>query len=164
MTQSIHCPHIEFYCRLSLSLLNLWFTQFKLRTELDRTIQNQFYAVQFSSQFGLGNFIEVWFSVQQKVPRTGLNRTLATLIKMSTLGGYAMGTWNYMKFCLSHHIALDPTPKTLVWYIAFTSNFIASGPKYLTGVHHFLKDLYPDFNTQHAHPLVRATIQGSKKT
>ena len=66
------CPHVEFYCRLLLSL-NFWFTQFKLRTELDRIVQNWFYAVLFSSQFSLGNFLEVWFGVQQKVPRTGLN-------------------------------------------------------------------------------------------
>ena len=73
--RSTFCPCIEFYCRLLLLLLllNFWFTLFELRTELDRTVQNWFYTVLFSSQFSPGQFLEVWFGVQQKVPRTGLN-------------------------------------------------------------------------------------------
>jgi len=87
----------------------------------------------------------------------------ANAIEKSTSSGYATGARDYIKFCLSHGIALDPTPDTLARYIAFTSKFIASGPKYLTGVRHFLKDLYPDFDTHRSHPLVTATIRGSKK-
>lgn len=49
-------------------------------------------------------------------------------------------------------------------YIVYTSNFISSSSKYLTGVHHFLSDIYPDFNKHCSHPLVLATIAGSKKT
>lgn len=33
----------------------------------------------------------------------------------------------------------------------------------LTGMRHFLKDLYPDFDANRAHPLVSSTIWGSKK-
>ncbi|KAJ7706810.1 hypothetical protein B0H17DRAFT_852559, partial [Mycena rosella] len=62
-----------------------------------------------------------------------------------------------------HGIPLDPTPKTLSRYIAFTSQFIASGPKYLSGARHFLKDLYPDFDDNRASSLVQSTIRGSKK-
>ncbi|KAJ7461657.1 hypothetical protein FB451DRAFT_992737, partial [Mycena latifolia] len=62
-----------------------------------------------------------------------------------------------------HSIPLDPTPQTLSRYIAYTSQFIASGPKYLSGARHFLKDLYPDFEESRASPLVQATIRGSKK-
>ena len=87
----------------------------------------------------------------------------ANAIEKSTSGGYATGARDYIKFCLSHGISLDPTPETLARYIAFTSNFIASGPKYLTGVCHFLKDLYLDFDTHRSNPLVTATIRGSKK-
>ena len=47
--------------------------------------------------------------------------------------------------------------------MVFSSQFIASAPKYLTGVHHFLKDLHPEFNTNCSHALVKATIQESKK-
>ncbi|PBK70502.1 hypothetical protein ARMSODRAFT_866301, partial [Armillaria solidipes] len=62
-----------------------------------------------------------------------------------------------------HHLPLDPTPTTLSRYIAYTSQFIASGPKYLTGVRHFLRDLYPDFDINRQSPLVQSTIRGSKK-
>jgi hypothetical protein len=71
---------------------------------------------------------------------------LANAIERSTLSGYATGTRDYIHFCLSHNLALDPTPQTLARYIAYTSKFIASGPKYLMGIRHFLKDLYPDFD------------------
>ncbi|KZP33828.1 hypothetical protein FIBSPDRAFT_718620, partial [Athelia psychrophila] len=62
-----------------------------------------------------------------------------------------------------HSLPLDPTPFTLSRYIAYTSQFIASGPKYLTGARHFLEDIYPHFEKSRAHPLVQATIAGSKK-
>ena len=58
---------------------------------------------------------------------------------------------------------MDPTPTTLSRYVAFSSQFIASAPKYLTGVCHFLKDLYPEFDENRSHALVKATIRGSKK-
>ncbi|KAF9472079.1 hypothetical protein BDN70DRAFT_769442, partial [Pholiota conissans] len=62
-----------------------------------------------------------------------------------------------------HQLPLDPTPLTMSRYIAYTSQFIGSAPKYLTGVRHFLSDIYPDFDVNRAHPLVKATIRGSKK-
>ncbi|KAG7449999.1 uncharacterized protein BT62DRAFT_868359, partial [Guyanagaster necrorhizus] len=60
-------------------------------------------------------------------------------------------------------LPLEPTPLTLSRYITYTSQFISSGSKYLTEVHHFLKDLYPDFNTNCKHLMVQATICGSRK-
>jgi len=63
----------------------------------------------------------------------------------------------------SPSLPLDPTPQTLSCYIAYTSQFISSGPKYLSGTRHFLSDLYPLFDTNRSHPLVQATITGSKK-
>jgi hypothetical protein len=87
----------------------------------------------------------------------------ANAIERSMALGYATGARDYIRFCVSHKLPLDPTPETLARYIAFTSNYIASGPKYLTGVRHFLKDLYPDFDTHRCHPLLTTTIRGSKK-
>ncbi|KIK69837.1 hypothetical protein GYMLUDRAFT_150532, partial [Collybiopsis luxurians FD-317 M1] len=55
------------------------------------------------------------------------------------------------------------TPTTLSHYIAFTSKHIASGPKYLSGAHHYLKQFYPHFDVSCSDPLVQATIRGSKK-
>ena len=85
-------------------------------------------------------------------------------LEKSTVGGYSTGARDYLHFCHLHQLPLEPTPQTLSRYIAYTSLSIASGPKYLTGVRHFLHDLYPDFNANHSSPLVQATIRGSKKT
>jgi hypothetical protein len=87
----------------------------------------------------------------------------ANAIERSTSKGYATGARHYINFCLSHKLPIDPTPQTLARYIAFSSQFIASGPKYLSGVRHFLKDIYPDFDANRSHPLVTSTIRGSKK-
>ena len=84
-------------------------------------------------------------------------------IEISTAKGYATGARDYIKFCLLFSLPLKPTPQTLARYIAYTSKSIASAPKYLTGARHFLQDIYPEFDTNRAHPLVQSTIRGSKK-
>ena len=84
-------------------------------------------------------------------------------IERSTSKNYATGARDYINFCILHSLPLNPTPTTLSRYVAYSSKFIASVPKYLTGVRHFLKDLYPEFDTNRSHPLVRSTIHGSKK-
>ena len=77
--------------------------------------------------------------------------------------GYSTGARNYIRFCLLHHILLNPTPQTLSRYITYTSLSIASGPKYLTGACHFLHELFPEFDDNRASPSVQATIRGSQK-
>ena len=84
-------------------------------------------------------------------------------IERSTSKNYATGARDYINFCILHSLPLDPTPTTLSRYVAYSSQFIASRPKYLTGVRHFLKDLYPDFDANRSHPIVKATIRGAKK-
>ena len=88
----------------------------------------------------------------------------AHALKKSTVGGYSTGAHDYLCFCCLHQLPLEPTPQTLSRYIAYTSLSIGSGPKYLTGVCHFLHDFYPDFDFNCFSPLVQATIRGSKKT
>jgi len=84
-------------------------------------------------------------------------------IEKSTAKGYATGARDYLSFCKLYSLPMDPTPQTLSRYIAYTSQYILSGPKYLSSASHFLADLYPSFNTSRSHPLVKATIRGSKK-
>jgi hypothetical protein len=84
-------------------------------------------------------------------------------IEKSTAKGYATGARDYISFCIKHSLPLDPTPQTLSQYITYTSQFISSDPKYLSGTRHFLCELYPSFNTNQSHPLVQAIITGSKK-
>jgi hypothetical protein len=84
-------------------------------------------------------------------------------IEKSTSKVYKTGARDYISFCVSHRLSLQPTPLTLSRYIAFSSHSIASASKYLTGASHYLKDLYPDFDTVRSHPLVLSTIRGSQK-
>lgn len=79
-------------------------------------------------------------------------------IEKSTARGYATGARDYLRFCVAHSLPIEPTPQTLSRYIAYTSRFIGSGPKYLSGVRHFLAILYPDFDEIRSHPIVAATI------
>lgn len=87
----------------------------------------------------------------------------ANALDQSTLRGYAVGARDYIRFCLQHHLPLQPTPLTLARYIAYTSQFIASGPHYLSGARHYLQDLFPDFESNRKHQLVKNTIRGSHK-
>jgi hypothetical protein len=87
----------------------------------------------------------------------------ANSIEKSTVKGYTTGARDYLNFCTAHSLSIDPTPQTLARYVSYTSRFIASGPKYLSGVRHFLADIYPDFDANRADPLVRSVIRGSKK-
>jgi len=94
------------------------------------------------------------------------HRTLwlqANAIEKSTVKCYTTGARDYLNFCMIHSLPIDPTPQTLSRYIAFTSRFIASGPKYLTGVRHYLHALYPDFDSNRSNPLVKSVIRGSQK-
>lgn len=84
-------------------------------------------------------------------------------IEHSTRKGYTTGARSYLKFCLKFDLPLDPSPTTLARYIAYTSQTIASGPKYLTGARHFLQDIYPDFDRNRASAFVQSTIRGSIK-
>ena len=87
----------------------------------------------------------------------------ANALDRSTTRGYAVGARDYLRFCLQHHLSPNPTPLTLARYIAYTSKFISSGPHYLSGARHYLRDLFPDFDSIRAHPLVKTTIRGSRK-
>lgn len=62
----------------------------------------------------------------------------ASAIERSSVNGYATGAHDYINFCVTHSLPLDPTLETQSRYVAYTSQFIASALKYLTGVRHFL--------------------------
>jgi hypothetical protein len=87
----------------------------------------------------------------------------ASSIELSTKRGYQTGARDYIIFCVNHQLPIDPTPLTLSRYIAYTSQFVASAPKYLSGARHFLHAIYPDFDDNRSHPIVQSTIRGSKK-
>ncbi|KAF9496613.1 hypothetical protein BDN71DRAFT_1376798, partial [Pleurotus eryngii] len=62
-----------------------------------------------------------------------------------------------------HSLPLDPTPQTLAHYIAYSSLYISSAAKYLSGARYFLLHLFPEFDANRSHPLVQAAIRGSMK-
>jgi hypothetical protein len=103
-------------------------------------------------------------SSRPAVPLSDLDARALTLqinaIEKSTAKNYATGARDYISFCMRHNIPLEPTPTTLSRYIAYTSQFISSAPKYLSGARHFLCDIYPQ---NRAHPLVQATIAVARK-
>jgi hypothetical protein len=84
-------------------------------------------------------------------------------IEHSTLWGYTLDTCNYLSFCKIHNLPSDPTPQTLSHYIAFFSQYIKSGPKYLSGVCFYLRPFFPEFDKNCAYPLVQVTICSAKK-
>ncbi|KAF6755249.1 hypothetical protein DFP72DRAFT_764771, partial [Ephemerocybe angulata] len=85
---------------------------------------------------------------------------IANAIEKSTKLGYTTGVRSYLRFCHDHGLPIDPTPSTLALYISYTSLHHGSGPKYLTGVRHFLKESFPDFDVNRSHPAVQAAIRG----
>jgi hypothetical protein len=84
-------------------------------------------------------------------------------IEDSTRKHYTTGARDYVRFCLLHGLSLEPTPSTLARYIAYSSLFISSGPKYLSGARHFLARAYPDFEKNRSSPQVQAAIAGMRK-
>lgn len=116
---------------------------------------------------GIGGPSDRGRKVRHVIPLDELDNRISYLqshsIEPSTKSGYLTGARDYITFCYNHKLPLDPTPRTLSRYIAYTSTFIASGPKYLTGARHFLHHLYPDFDKNRSSPLVQSTITGSKK-
>ena|ERR1700730_2566881 len=87
----------------------------------------------------------------------------ANAIETSTHRHYTTGARDYIKFCCSHNLSIEPTPSTLARYIAYSSLYISSAPKYLSSAKHFLSKLYPDFESNHAHPTVQSTVAGARK-
>lgn len=87
----------------------------------------------------------------------------SSAVENSTKRGYITGVRDYCSFCVSHSLPLDPTPQTLARYIAYSSLYISSASKYLSGARYFLMHIFPDFDTNRAHPLVQAAIKGSMK-
>lgn len=98
-------------------------------------------------------------TLDQRVQHLQLNA-----VEKSSFLHYSSGMRSYVQFCERFQLPLDPTPSTLARFIAYTSLTISSGPKYLSGVRHFLHPSYPDFDSNRSHPLVQATIRGAKKS
>ena len=101
------------------------------------------------------------------LPLSAIDEHIALLhahaIEPSTRRNYSTGARDYILFCSIHGLPLDPTPLTIARYVAYTSLRIASAPKYLSGARHFLRDVFPEFDTARKHALVQTTIRGSRK-
>ncbi|KIL54301.1 hypothetical protein M378DRAFT_188756 [Amanita muscaria Koide BX008] len=87
----------------------------------------------------------------------------AHAIEQSTKKGYSTSIKSYIRFCLIHDLPLDPTPQNLARYIAYVSQYINSAPQYLSGIRHFLREFFPNFDDNRSSTLVQAAIRGSRK-
>ena len=112
--------------------------QFKLRTGLNRTVENQFFPVPFSSQFGSGKLVQVQFMVWQKVPRTGPNWTSATLHQ--TWQSISCGRSLFLNFLFSVTLFFFFSHKCLVWSLDISS-YIHHDKKMLTSLFNHLLPL-----------------------
>lgn len=71
---------------------------------------------------------------------------LGMAIDHSTALTYTLALNSYLTFCKIHTIPVDPTPKTLSYYMAFQSSHInpKSVDSYLSGIYNQLETFYPD--------------------
>lgn len=84
-------------------------------------------------------------------------------IERTTALGYRTGARAYISFCMNHNIPIAPTPLTLARFVTYTSQYIGSSSKYLTGARHFLIDIFPEWDQTRDNPMVKATLSGSRK-
>ncbi|TFL03553.1 hypothetical protein BDV98DRAFT_642222 [Pterulicium gracile] len=73
------------------------------------------------------------------------------------------GAQDYMDFCTIHKLSLTPTPTTLSRYIAYTSYYPSSGPRYLAEAQQHLLTRFPGFKCALATSEVQKVIAGLKK-
>src|ERR1700683_2927054 len=88
---------------------------------------------------------------------------LGMAIDHSTVNSYTSATNSYLTFCKLHNLPIDPTPKTLSYYITFQSNHInpKSVESYLSGICTNLKPFFPDIRSTRATALVKRTLKGA---
>jgi len=78
---------------------------------------------------------------------------------------YTSATNLYLAFCKLHNLLIDPTLKTLGYYITFQSAHInpKSVESYLSGICNQLEPFYPQVRKNRLSPLVTRTLTGAKR-
>jgi hypothetical protein len=88
---------------------------------------------------------------------------LGMAIDTSTASTYTSATNSYLAFCKLHNMPINPTPKTLSYYITFQSSHInpKSVESYLSGICNNLEPFFPEIRMNRASALVKRTLKGA---
>jgi hypothetical protein len=88
---------------------------------------------------------------------------LGMALDNSTASMYTSATNSYLTFCKLHNIPIDPTPKTLSYYITFQSSHInpKSVESYLSGICSNLETFFPEIRSNRGSALVKRTLRGA---
>ena len=81
----------------------------------------------------------------------------------STKSGYRTALRSWDAFCDLYHQSHHPTPASLSSYIAYAIRRIASIDTYLSGIAHFMKRIYNDWEAVRFHPKVVSVLRGAHK-
>ena len=86
---------------------------------------------------------------------------LGLSINYTTAAMYSSTTNSYLTSCKKHHLSIEPTTKTLSYYIIYQTHFISpnSVDSYLSGIINQLKPYYPDVCKQQESLLVKCTLK-----
>ena len=88
---------------------------------------------------------------------------LGLSIDSTTAAMYSSTMNSYLTFCKKHHLSIEPTAKTLSYYITYQTHFISpdSINSYLSGIVNQLKLYYPDVCKQWESLLIKHTLKGA---
>ena len=88
---------------------------------------------------------------------------LGMAIDTTTTLTYSSPANSYLAFCKLHHLPVDPTPKTLSYYVTFQSAHInpKSVKSYLSRICSCLEPFFPDIHPNRASALVKRTLKGA---
>ncbi|KIM77829.1 hypothetical protein PILCRDRAFT_76302 [Piloderma croceum F 1598] len=88
---------------------------------------------------------------------------LGMAIDNTTAVTYSSANNSYLTFCKLHNLPINPTPKTLSYYIIFQSSHInlKSVTSYLTGICSNLEPFFPEICSNLAATLVKHTLKGA---
>ena len=88
---------------------------------------------------------------------------LGMAIDNSTMTTYMSAINSYLTFCRPHNMPIDPTAKTLSYYVTFQSSHInpKSVESYLSGICNNLEPFFPEIRVNRASALVKRTLKGA---
>lgn len=90
---------------------------------------------------------------------------LGLAIDQSTHESYTSALNSYITFCRLHSFDIQPTPRTLAYYVTFQSSFINpnSVDTYLSGICNQLESHFPDVRQNRKSALVCRALKGAKR-
>ena len=90
--------------------------------------------------------------------------SLGLAINHSTYESYSSALNSYLTFCCLHGFNIEPTQRTLAYYVTFQSSYInpKSVDSYLSGICNQLESHFPDIRNVCKSPMVSQALKGVK--